>query len=875
MAIVKPSTEENKAARNRDPESFDICAFWKEQIKVYDEVHGDWEKRGETITSRYRDERNKAFEQGQRHLNLLWSTTEIMTPAVYSQCPTPMVERRFLDRDPVGRVSATILERAIRFELEDNGFHEGMQRAVKDYFLPGRGVLWVRYEPEFGMGVSLPVESQLDLSEEEERVLDGDEDAGEDEREEKLEETGEQLLTESAPVDYIYWKDFLFFPAHARTWNEVTAIGKRVYMSKDEIGERWGKDLAEDIKPDTALEQTHRKNVVVPSIMFDRTDRKRVVYEIWNKNKRDVTWISTGYDYVIDTKEDPLQLKGFFPVPKPLFAVTTNDTCVPIPFYIEYQDQAIQIDELTQRIHMLGKCVKVVGTYDASNRALKRLLDESTENELIPVQDWARHREKGGIEGAISFLPIRDVVEALQVLVELRAKIMEDLDRVTGIADILRGTTDARETMGGQRLKQNAANTRLDKLRDDVAIFGRDTIRLVAEVIAKQFSDDTLLKTSGILYEEGLSFDDFDAMRDQLEPAVDAGQGLGQPVQPRPVPPGNQPPLPAQPPAPAGAPPGAGAPPANPVPGGPSGLPQAPGINPVQPAAGMPQPGAPGQASGPPPIIGKLRRIMKAVKLLRDDIPRGYRITIETDSTIAGEVAQERDDAIAFLTAISKFLEQAQLIGAANVEIVPLLGKLLQFGVRKFRTGRDLESAVDDFCDDMIKAAKHRAENPGLQPPSPDQLKAQSEQRKAEAEIQKIQLSAHLDAQNDQRRMQQEQAQAQRDAMAQAAEEQRQGRLAEMKFQFEARLAEMKMQMEERKMAMQEQAEQRKMAMEGQRMQMESAHEQHRMGLERQSREMEHQFGMREMEAKSKENEAARAHQAKQREQGAGNGAAA
>ena len=141
------------------------------------------------------------------------------------------------------------------------------------------------------------------------------------------------------------------------------------------------------------------------------------------------------------------------------------------------------------------------------------------------MQDWARHREKGGIEGAISFLPIRDVVEALQVLVELRAKVMEDLDRVTGIADILRGTSDARETMGGQRLKQNAANTRLDKLRDDVAIFGRDTIRLIAEVIAKQFSDDTLLKSSGILYEEGLTFDDYETLKPQLEPKFETLPG--------------------------------------------------------------------------------------------------------------------------------------------------------------------------------------------------------------------------------------------------------------------------------------------------------------------------------------------------------------
>jgi len=61
---------------------------------------------------------------------------------------------------------------------------------------------------------------------------------------------------------------------------------------------------------------------------------------------------------------------------------------------------------------------------------------------------------------------------------------------------------------------------------------------------------------------------------------------------------------------------------------------------------------------GPPPIIAKVQRIGKALKLLRDDAPRGYRITIETDSTVAGEIGQERSDSIQFISATTKYLEQ-------------------------------------------------------------------------------------------------------------------------------------------------------------------------------------------------------------------------
>jgi hypothetical protein len=818
--------------------SSNSCAFWKEQIRLYEETYANWETRGEMITSRYRDERNKAFEQGQRRLNTLWANTEILRPAIYSQCPTPIIERRFLDRDPVGRLSAQMLERAVRFQLEENGYHSAVGRAVRDFLLPGRGQAWVRYEPEFGPGVSLKPHAELDVSGEESDALGDEKDK--DEKDEKLEETGEQLIAESAPVDYIYWKDFYVFPPHARTWSQVTAVGKRVFMSKDECEDRWGNELANKIQPDTTLERESRRVTASPSIMFDRNDRKRVIFEIWNKNNRKVYWLSTGYDYIIEEQEDPLELKGFFPCPEPLMATSTNDTLIPIPFYIEYQDQAIQLDELTQRIHMLGKCIKAAGTYDASNRALRRLLDETTENELIPVDNWSQHREKGGVEGAISFLPIRDMVEALQVLVELRAKIMEDLDRVTGIADIMRGTSDARETLGGQRLKQNSANTRLDDLREAVAVFARDIVRLVAEVVAKQFKNKMLIKSSGILYEEDITLDDFESMKDLLEPeqepqAQGAQPPLGAPSKAAPMPGQAIPPVPGQAPGAQGAP------------GQPGGYPP-----PVPPGNSLAVQGAPlGQPMpppmGPPPIVAKMQRIGKALQLLRDDAPRGYRITIETDSTIAGAIEQERGDAISFLTAISKYLEQAQMLGAQTPEIVPLLGKLLQFGVRKFRTGRDVEGAIDDFIDKADRMAKHIQDNPGARPPSPEMVKMQADQRREEMELAKIQAEAKAQMENDQRQAQIQQQEAQRDAMAQQAEEQRQGRLAEMKFQSEQRM-----------LAMREQFE----AAKAQR---ESAHEQHRMGLEQQHREHEHHFKMEEMEHKRRENEAARAEREKER----------
>ena len=148
---------------------------------------------------------------------------------------------------------------------------------------------------------------------------------------------------------------------------------------------------------------------------------KVIVYEIWSLTDKTVYWIAEGYDFLCDRKDDPLNLENFFPCPRPLFANATTGTLTPVPDYIEYQDQAIQIDELTQRISMLSKACKIAGVYNAQAKDVQRLLNESVENELIPVDDWAAFAEKGGVEGQISFLPLKDIIGVINELTQIKA----------------------------------------------------------------------------------------------------------------------------------------------------------------------------------------------------------------------------------------------------------------------------------------------------------------------------------------------------------------------------------------------------------------------------------------------------------------------
>src|SRR5262249_34597262 len=77
-----------------------MAMYWKREIEASDEENSRWHKRGETIIKRFRDERDRSTEEGQRRINALWAWYSILRPAIYGRCPNAVAERRFLDRDP-------------------------------------------------------------------------------------------------------------------------------------------------------------------------------------------------------------------------------------------------------------------------------------------------------------------------------------------------------------------------------------------------------------------------------------------------------------------------------------------------------------------------------------------------------------------------------------------------------------------------------------------------------------------------------------------------------------------------------------------------------------------------------------------------------
>lgn len=727
---------------------------WHSELEMARKVKGykDWVNRGKKIVRRYRDERKAEADysdgdvnEGGTKFNILWSNIQTLMPAVFAKSPKPVVQRRYLDRDDEGRTASLILERALLYEIDSGTYFAALRRAVLDRLLPGRGQIWVRYEPTFR---NLPSKTQEgndvdigaagispgarvgvsagrgDGAGELAAAANGGSEAAAGTLEESGDVPEQEKSSETVPIDYLDWQDFLTSPS--RTWEECWWVAKRVYLTDKEgiarFKKKWDGVTLDWSPPESQLSDPS-------SSAENKASKKAKVWEIWNKRDRKVIWVTeSSHDDILEEIDDPLKLEGFYPCPKPLCATLTNETMVPVPDYYEYQDQAVELDDLTMRISSLTKAIKAAGVYDASLPELQRMLEEGFENKLVPTENWTTFTTNMGASGmgGIWLLPIKDMAAVLIQLYAARDQVKQTLYEITGLSDIVRGQSGAggAPTATEQRIKGQFASMRLNDMQSDVARFARDTLRIMGEVIAEHYSDRTLMLIS--------SYAQY--AKEQFLPGNGAPQGAPPMM-------GHNGPMTS----PSVLPQGVGA-------GGAGSM--LPGSAPQPMVNGM---GGPPIMLPPPPQMVAAQKaadlFTKSVGLLRNDKLRGFRIEIETDSLIEPDQQATQQARAELMGAISQFLPQAIQAGAASPELKPLLARLLMFFLRGFKASRDIESAFEQFIDDMEQQAK----NPQPKPSSPEQIKAQAEQAKIKADAEARQQEALIRQQEAQADMAMEQ----------------------------------------------------------------------------------------------------------------------
>jgi len=460
---------------------------WYNCIAQYERTYKDWESRSDKIVKRYRDD-SRSRNNPNAKFNILWSNVQTITPAIFARLPRPDVSRRFRDNDPVGRVASMMLERALEYEIEHYAdYNSAMKSSVLDRLLGGRGTSWVRYEPHIVGTESGEAEGAPDDGYQLTEDIDEAETEGGMHREDQ-----ERIEYECAPVDYVAWRDF----GHtiARTWEEVTAVWRKVYLGRPALVERFGEELGGKVPLDTKPETTKTFNE-----KMGEGASEACIYEIWDKTTGEVIWLSKSMGKILDTKPDPLKLENFWPCPKPLYATITTDSLIPVPDFALYQDQARQLDTLADRIDGFIQALKVRGVYDASEPSLQRLFTEGDNNALLPIKNWGAFAEKQGMAGAINLVDIQPIASALQSSYTAMDQVKSQIYEIMGIADIQRGQTDPNETLGAQIIKSNNASGRLKTMQHDVVNFATSLLSIKAQIICNHFTDDTIIKISGAM----------------------------------------------------------------------------------------------------------------------------------------------------------------------------------------------------------------------------------------------------------------------------------------------------------------------------------------------------------------------------------------
>lgn len=599
----------------------------------------DWRGEGKRILDIYNGKRKDSIP-----FNILYSNTETLSPALYSQQPRPVVQRRFKDEDPIGKAASMAGQRTLEFMVDTNSeeyadFDDVMIDAVTDALLPGRGATRIRYDADIvGEGSSRYVKDEL-------------------------------VCFES-----LKWDRWVH--GYARKWRKVPWVAFEHDVTVEEATRLFGAAKANKLKfVDVDKAVSDREDDANES--QDKTDEDRKiakVWEVWIREGKKIKFVSPNYqDDFLKEDDDSLGLTGFFPMPKPLQFLRKSNDLSPTPLYSLYENQAKELNRVTMRINRVVEAVKVRGAYDSNITELDDLLKKD-DNVMVAAQNVAALQE-GGLEKAIWLMPLDKLIVVLQQLYVAREQCKRVIYEITGISDLLRGSTVASETATAQNLKNQWGTLRLKRLQRDVQRYCRETLRISLEIAAKRFSERTFAGMTALPY--------------ATEPEVQAAQGQIAAARSQ--------------------------------------------LAMTQPQV-MANPQALAQAMQQ--MVPMATQTMQkpqwkqVLATLKDNTQRQYRIDIETNSTVDVEATEDQKQMSEVLQAVSQFIQGVSPLVINGSMPFQVAQSMLLSIVRRYRMGSEIE--------DYIKEMKAPV-SPDQGKQQAEQAKAAAEQQKQAFELKKSQ----------------------------------------------------------------------------------------------------------------------------------------
>lgn len=476
--------------------------------------------------------------------NILWINSQILQAAMFSQNPQPDVRRRYkdaLDVDPamlqavqmlqsenpqeqqmamqaqqaiqqeeqrverynkIGKDVSILLERALTFTQDQEDSFGNGSAAVLDFVKMGAGQQRVRYVPVVTEGMPKKITvikgedggyARQDTGEviDNEMLMDIQPDGDGFFMEEMTEETlaHEELQPEYVPLSRFHWEC-------VSNWKDVSWCVIDHFLTKDEMIDQFGKAKADEIPLEYTDDGTKVKEGAKES-----APNRALIRECFDKRKLKVQIYAEGGAKLLEDMDDPYNLQDFYPFPKPMFGTMGDDGINPIPDYVYYQDQHAELNTITSRINKLLEVIKYRGFYDGSLDGLSDV-EAMNDGEFKPLGNFAELAAMNGgnldLNKLIAEMPMAEAKALLDAMYNYREQVVNVIYEITGISDIVRGSTKASETLGAQQLKSQYASLRLSTRQKEVERFFRDTMRIQAEFLSETFEPETLEGMTGM-----------------------------------------------------------------------------------------------------------------------------------------------------------------------------------------------------------------------------------------------------------------------------------------------------------------------------------------------------------------------------------------
>ena len=429
---------------------------WVKKIKQARKDEKSYRDKGKSLWDKYS---SGVKGDSKDVVNIFNPTIDIMLSALFSTMPKPDIRRRFAKKqeendkkDALYRSMATVADYAIQYNFDRQRIQEEFESVFLDGFITGRGVGQVVYDY--------------------------------DTTEEKMQDGSGKVISITTPKDQVFKTEHVdyqdFVQEKAKKQKDVTWMGRMHLFTKKELVEEF--DISEE-----AVEQVEFSYSLYADDgtgKDDKGDAKYAqVWEIWDKEKKERLYICESYEdgEPLRVDKDPMELDGFFPFS--VFKTIDNgkDT-MPTAEYCIYEDLNKQLQRLNARsMRLTNNNIKYVTVASNADEKLQAKIKNARDGDVIGVPQ-APNLAAAQQVGAI---PIMEAMAVKDKLDQDSQRIIDQIWEITGVSDIMRGSSQVGETATAQRAKGVFGTLRIQNRQKGVQLFIRETFRKMSECVCQ------------------------------------------------------------------------------------------------------------------------------------------------------------------------------------------------------------------------------------------------------------------------------------------------------------------------------------------------------------------------------------------------------